>query len=424
MKKIRYFIIMFFMFFVAKNDVFAGSLSVWASASNITVGQTVTISVKVDNLAGKFNVTSSNQSILSGGANGNWLENDTYTFVFTAKSAGKVTVTATAIEEVGDFDTNGVFTGSKSVSLNVVEKKVSSSNETTADKKEYSSDNNLSSLSVDGYQITPEFNKDITEYQLTVDESIEKVNILAKTSHEKASITGTGEVMLSSGENTIEVKVIAENGNEKIYKIMVTVEDKQPIKIKIGKEEFTVVRKNNHLIDLLEEYEETTIKINDQDVVAYVNSKTNVTLVLLKNKDNKIAYYVYNQQDNTYKKYHSLTIQNVTIQLLEPIEELINYQKYSLKIQDQEITYYKIKNSHKVGLIYGTNVKTGNTGYYVYDQNEETLSKYFDDEVKIYQKEIRKLKNYLMVFMGIVSFIVIVIIVASLRRSKKRKKTK
>lgn len=205
---------------------------------------------------------------------------------------------------------------------------------------------------------------------------------------------------------------------------MVTVEDQHPIKIKIGKEEFTVVRKNNHLIDLLEEYEETTIKINDQDVVAYVNSKTNVTLVLLKNKDNKIAYYVYNQQDNTYKKYHSLTIQNVTIQLLEPIEELINYQKYSLKIQDQEITYYKIKNSHKVGLIYGTNVKTGNTGYYVYDQNEETLSKYFDDEVKIYQKEIRKLKNYLMVFMGIVSFIVIVIIVASLRRNKKRKKTK
>lgn len=420
-KNIKYFIVIVFMFFVAKADVFAGSLSIWASASNVVVGQNVTISVRVNNLAGKFNVVSSNSSVLAGGVNGSWLENDTYTFQFTAKSVGNVTVTATAVDEVGDFDTNGVFQGSKSVTLNVVEKSISSGG-TTAEKKEYSSDNNLSSLSIDGYQISPEFNKDVVEYTLTVDESVEKINVVAKASDDKASVTGTGEISLSSGENTVEINVIAENGNEKVYKILVTVEDQNPIKVKIGKEEFTVVRKNNHLIDLLEGYEETTVKIKDQDVVAYINSNTNVTLVLLKDKDNKIAYYVYNSLDNSYSRYRSITVQGVTLQLLDAPTLLEHYKRYSLKLQDQTVDYYKLKESHKVGLIYGTNIKTGNTGYYVYDQNEETLSKYFDEEVKLYQNEIKEIKNYLMIFMGVVSFVAIVVIVISISRGKRKKR--
>lgn len=423
-KNVKYFLVIVFMFFVAKADVFAGSLSIWTNASNVVVGQNVTISVKVNNLAGKFNVVSSNSSVLAGGVSGSWLENDTYTFQFTAKSVGNVTVTATAVDEVGDFDTNGVFQGSKSVTLNVVEKSTSSGG-TTADKKEYSSDNNLSSLSVDGYQVSPEFNKDVVEYTLTVDESVEKINISATANDSKASVIGTGEVSLSSGENTVEIKVIAENGNEKIYKILVTVEDQNPIKVKIGEEEFTVVRKNNHLIDLLEGYEETTVKINDQDVVAYVNSKTKVTLVLLKDQNNKIAYYVYNLVDHSYSKYRSITIQGITLQLLDVSMDSTmskHYKKYSLKLQDQTVDYYKLKESHKVGLIYGTNIKTGNTGYYVYDQNEETLSKYFDEEVKLYQNEIKKLKNYLMIFMGIVSFIAIIVIVISISRGKRKKR--
>lgn len=423
-KNVKYFLVIVFMFFVAKADVFAGSLSIWTNASNVVVGQNVTISVKVNNLAGKFNVVSSNSSVLAGGVSGSWLENDTYTFQFTAKSVGNVTVTATAVDEVGDFDTNGVFQGSKSVTLNVVEKSTSSGG-TTADKKEYSSDNNLSSLSVDGYQVSPEFNKDVVEYTLTVDESVEKINISATANDSKASVIGTGEVSLSSGENTVEIKVIAENGNEKIYKILVTVEDQNPIKVKIGEEEFTVVRKNNHLIDLLEGYEETTVKINDQDVVAYVNSKTKVTLVLLKDQNNKIAYYVYNLVDHSYSKYRSITIQGITLQLLDVSMDSTmskHYKKYSLKLQDQTVDYYKLKESHKVGLIYGTNIKTGNTGYYVYDQNEETLSKYFDEEVKLYQNEIKKLRNYLMIFMGIVSFIAIIVIVISISRGKRKKR--
>ena len=428
MKKLKYFLFIIFTFLMFKPEVSAGSLSIWASASNVTVGSKVTISVNAKNLAGTFNVTSSNNSVLSGGVTGEWMEDNTYTFSFTAKSVGKATITVLATD-VADFDTNGSFNGAKSVTLNVVAKSTSSgsgtsSGGTTADKKEYSSDNTLKSLSIEGYEFEPVFNKDTTEYKLTVDQSVEKLKIEAIPNHEKASASGIGEVNLSSGENIIEIKVTAENGNEKIYKIVVMVEDLNPIKVNIGEDEYTIVRKNNDLIEPLAYYEEVTININDQEIVAYENTKTNVTLVLLKDSANYINYYIFDKVKNTYELYCYITVGGVTLQLVDTDEELVNFKKYELELQDQKINYYKIKGSHKVGLIYGTNVKNGNTGYYVYDKNEETLSKYYDEEVKIYQSETEKYKSYLMCFVGIVSLISIIIIIVSLKKSKNAKRNR
>lgn len=426
-KKVKYFLFIVFAFLIFKPEVSAGSLSIWASASNVTVGSKVTISVNAKNLAGTFNVTSSNNSVLSGGVTGEWMENDTYTFSFTAKSVGTATITVLAID-TADFDTDGAFSGAKSVTLNVVAKSISSSGSsssgTTAEKKEYSSDNTLKSLSIDGYELEPAFDSGTAEYKLTVDQSVEKIKINATANHEKASVAGAGEVNLSSGENTIEVKVTAENGNEKVYKLIVTVEDLNPIKVNVGNEEFTIVRKNNDLIEPLAYYEEVTINLNDQEIVAYENTNTNVTLVLLKDSDNNIGYYIFDKVKNTYTEYRYISVGGVTLQLLDTDEKLENYTKYTLELQDQKIDYYKIKGSHKVGLIYGTNVKNGNTGYYVYDKNEETLSKYYDEEVKVYQDQVKELRSYLMILLGGISLISIVIIVISLKRSKRAKRNK
>ena len=402
-KKIKLITFLIFTFLIFQPSVSAASVSIWASASNVTVGNKVTISVNTKDVGGVFNISSSNNSVLSGGVTGEWLdENKTYTYTFTAQSTGTASVTITSVDasttEVGN---ENAYTTSKSVTLNIVAKSTSNGgsstnkgNGTTAEKKEYSSDNSLSSLGVEGYNFTPEFNKDTTEYKMTVDQLVEKINVTAKTNYNKASVSGTGEVNLSSGENTIEVKVTAENGNEKIYKIIVTVEDLHPITVNVGKEDFTIIKKNNDLIEKLEHYEETTIKIDEQDVVAYINHTTKVTLVLLKDKDNKVGYYIYNEKSNTYEKYRYITVQGITLQLLDTNPKLENYKKYSVKIGEQAIDIYKIKKKHKVGLIYGTNTQTGNTSYYVYDQNEGTLSKYYEEELEIYRDEIKKLKNY------------------------------
>ena len=435
-KRIKYILLVMFAFMMFKTEVNAGSLSIWASASNVEVGSKVTVSVNAKNVAGTFNVTSSNNSVLSGGVTGEWMESDTYTYTFTAKSVGEATITVLAVD-VADFDTNGGFTGAKSVTLNVVAKKQTpsggssggtttkpSTGGTTADKKEYSSDNTLKSLSIEGYDLEPIFNKDTVEYKLTVDENIEKINVKAETNHNKASVKGIGEINLTSGENTIEVKVIAENGNEKIYKIIVNVTDLNPIKVNIGNDEYTIVKKNNGLIEKLDYYEEVVLNISEQEVVAYENTKTNVTLVLLKDKDNKINYYIFDKYKNSYIEYNYISVGGIILQLLDNNEGLKNFKKYELELQGKKIDYYKIKGSHKVGLIYGTNVKNGNTGYYVYDKNEDTLSKYYDEEINIYKEEVKKYKSYLMFTLGGIALISIILIIRSIQKNNSKRKNR
>lgn len=88
---------------------------------------------------------------------------------------------------------------------------------------ETKSDNtNLKSLKVDVEGLSPEFDKNITEYYLIVDLTIEEVNVEAVPEDEKSKITITGNSDLQEGENTVKILVKAENGNTKTYTINIT----------------------------------------------------------------------------------------------------------------------------------------------------------------------------------------------------------
>lgn len=83
-------------------------------------------------------------------------------------------------------------------------------------------DNDLTDLTVDGTTV-PGFDKDTLEYTLTnVPHSTTSIQIGATKSDTDATITGTGRKALSTGLNTFEVVVKAQNGAEKTYKIHVT----------------------------------------------------------------------------------------------------------------------------------------------------------------------------------------------------------
>ena len=284
MKKIKYIFISLIILFVHNKSVSAGSLSVWANANTVTVGSNVTISVNAKSIFGTFKIKVSDSSILSGPTSGN-VDDNTETYTFNAKKEGTATITITP-DNMADYDTEAKYNQSKSVSIKVVNKSTNNggttnNNSTTAEKKEYSSDNTLSSLSIDGYEITPKFNKDTLEYKLEVDEDVEKITIKGKTTDDKAEISGIGEKALTEGENKIEVKVTAENGNEKIYKIIVTVKDKNPITVTIDNKKYTIVKKNKDAIKKLDHYEEEKIKINNQEVISYINKVTKTRLVIL-----------------------------------------------------------------------------------------------------------------------------------------------
>ena len=85
--------------------------------------------------------------------------------------------------------------------------------------------NKLSSLSIDGYQLTPTFNMDTQSYSLIVDGSAASVNINAVTIDSGAKVTGAGNTALNVGSNEISVTVKAANGSERLYKISITRRD-------------------------------------------------------------------------------------------------------------------------------------------------------------------------------------------------------
>lgn len=81
---------------------------------------------------------------------------------------------------------------------------------------------NLENLAIEFTTLEPAFQADILEYTATVGSDIEILNVLAVPQRENAQVTITGHENLQFGENTVEVRVLAEDGiSEKIYTIKV-----------------------------------------------------------------------------------------------------------------------------------------------------------------------------------------------------------
>ena len=448
MKYFKYVIVSTLMLFGFQCNVYASSVSVKSSSNSIYRGDTVTVTATVSADSGIFTLNGSVYCNGAGVSNGIDLtikddyettnRSITRSIKLTPNASGTIVCKSDNVkirelskesEYTLDNDsvtitvknretTNGKSNGNSSGSAN--DQKTTGG--TTADKKEYDSDNTLKSLSVDNYKITPDFNKDTTEYKLDVDESVEKINVKASPNSNKAEVKGVSEKNLTPGENTIEIKVVAENGNEKVYKLLVTVKDLNPISVTIDGKKYSIVKKNNDILEKLEYCDEEIIKIKDQDVVSYINRNTKIRLVILKDSDNKPGYYIYNEHSKKYSLYKTVTIGGVTLQLIDPPSTVKHFKKSIVDIKGEKVTIYKINKEDKVGLIYGTNVKTGNTDFYVYDTEEDTLNRYYDDEVKVVNNELQDLKNKAMLFMGIAAIITIVTTMISIITTIKRRR--
>lgn len=86
-----------------------------------------------------------------------------------------------------------------------------------------SSNNNLSSLSVEGKNVSG-FNANTTNYDLGETTS-NSINIDAVVEDSKSKISGTGNKTINYGKNTFKIEVTAENGSKKTYTITITKPD-------------------------------------------------------------------------------------------------------------------------------------------------------------------------------------------------------
>jgi len=81
---------------------------------------------------------------------------------------------------------------------------------------------NLDSITVSDCTLDPVFNSATTEYSCTVKNNISTVNVNATATSTKAKVRGLGVKDLTVGKNTLPIRVIAEDGREKIYNVNVT----------------------------------------------------------------------------------------------------------------------------------------------------------------------------------------------------------
>ena len=104
--------------------------------------------------------------------------------------------------------------------------------DTEPEKNIESSIATLSNIKVTPGKLNETFSKNNLSYTMTVEADVDSVNVTATPTDDKAKVTITGNTGLKTGtDNEITIKVEAENGSTKTYKIKVTklaTEDEEP----------------------------------------------------------------------------------------------------------------------------------------------------------------------------------------------------
>lgn len=434
MKKIKFLlfaIISCLLFNINANA--ASSISVTASrTSNIVVGNTITVTVtyySANLLSNVEGIVSYNNSVLKYVSGSNLAIDDDidgevttkkYTYTFKAIGAGKSTITVNSgcAYELKGTDTSCQKSSVSSATVNVL---TQAQLEAT-----YSKNNYLSSLSVDGATLSPEFNKDTLEYSIELENDVEKINVNASLEDSKASINGIGEIAVQEGNNKIEIKVIAQNGNERIYVINALVKELDPIEVKVNNKTYTVVRKEKNLEKPNDLFESSSVKINGMDVPSFINNKSNITVVGLKDNDGKIGYYIYDVRNKSFKEYKEIKIGNVTLIHEDFSKSLLpdGYKEYDLTLNKVKYKTYKYKANSNFYMIYALNLETGKKNIYIYDKLENTIQRYNNEVLNDINKKHNDFVLYTIIAGSLISCIIIIISIFSIVKIKKTQKQK
>ena len=109
--------------------------------------------------------------------------------------------------------------------------KIAESSSTNTVKDPTDSNYYLKSLTIEGYDMYPEFNKNTNQYYVSVPTSVSSLEINAEPEVDKASVKITGNSKLAKTENNITIDVTAKNKEIKRYTITVTKSNDNELKL-------------------------------------------------------------------------------------------------------------------------------------------------------------------------------------------------
>lgn len=423
MKKVKYLFSFILVFFASVMCVSAASFKITTNKSTVAVGNSVKITVAVSgsDAAGweyclNYDTSVFTLSSATSDTGGKCVKTGstltgykTVTYTLKAKKSGSSTFSLSGAAIYND-DLALI-----SSSYNTVTVKAKTQEEIEAS---YSTNADLKSLSVDGYEITPKFDKDTLEYSLEVENEVESVTIKASKADSSASVSGTGEKELTEGVNKFNIVVTAEKGNKKTYVIEINRKELNPIYVNVDGKDYTLVRKAD-VMSAPTYYSSTEVEIQNELVPAYKSDITGYVLVGLKDSEGNISLYRYDDSSEEYILYQQLNTESVTLIPLETKEVIEGYKnRKEITINNYKVNVYSGNTDSAFVLVYGMNASNGEASWYKYDTKENTLQRYEKIDAVNNEEEL-DLYFILMVVFAALSLISILLVIVLISMNSK-----
>ena len=437
MKRIKYVVFAFFIGLLGLITVNAAEITVSASSKTVTVGNTVKITVTVkgtgfnEGQIGSWEYTltydSSVFTFVSSTTDGGNLRDAglagettkrTYTFKAKANGNGKFALTDVLTVDGGTDKPINVNKGSVTVTVN------QQSDISNKETKSASTNAYLKKLEVVGYQLTPEFKKDVYSYEVEVPNDVTEVGINAFREDMNADIAtdvkDIDHISLSEGPNKVSIVVTAEKGNKLTYTVNIKREETNPVTVEVNGEEYIVLRDFKE-VEIPRYYSEGTAEIEGNEIPILESEATGYTLYGLKDPSGNIGLYYY--ENGEYKKYVEIKDDVLTLIPVANSETIDGYELYKdVEINSNKIiAYYKDADSDFV-LIYAMNVGNGEKAWYRYDIKEGTLQRYIKEEALEETNKSKDIYQVLAIVFAIVAGIAILIVLLLMLMNNQLKK--
>ncbi len=442
----KWFAIMLFSFvlMIGGGSVEAASFRITASASKVNPNETFRVSVGGDCI-GRVNLSVKNGTLSESSV---WVEQNSQTVNVKAGNSGSVTITATPTVGFSDADGNEYKPGSRSVTVSIeVPSKPStpsggsntpstgnSSNQNTKPNtqtnsqpnrnqakptvnnqqtvvQEKSSNNLLSSLSINMGTLEPEFNANVTEYSVKLPKEAKTISLQAVCQDSKATVTGIGDISVEAGENIIAITVVAENGEERKYMLKAYVDETPNVYLTYKNTQIGVVRNLRDVV-IPEGFSEKQHKVNEQEIRVYDNGHFSM-IYGVDHENNKNFYMVDMEKNECIYKIIPITIQNHFFFLGDWQEEKEGFEISSRTIEEKEIMGYQFKNGFADYFLLSVMNKEGERLEYLYEAKEGTLQRYLGSapvKYEEYEQLISKGKNQQIIIYSLITVIGVAII--------------
>lgn len=422
---------------VAHAAVFAVS----SNKSSVSPGGTFTVGIALDG-AGQFSVSGNNATVNSSSI---WCE-DSCTITATAGKSGTASVTVTAVDATG-YD-EAAITGSKSVSVKIntpssntggnsgsTNNKPSSGTTQTQPTYTKSSVNTLKSLTISEGELSPKFNADTTSYKVDLKGNNIKFKIDATKTDSKSTISGTGEFELVTGENKFEIKVTAENGNPKIYKLTVNVEEVPAAYATFDGKEYGLISLPAD-VKAMDGFEEIKIDFNGVEIKGLFNSFKEVTLVHTVDEENNLAYFIWDTNANKIiSKYDQMSLSGCNIALVtipSDKQEMEGFVFEEIVVDGKKIMGWSFKDSNFVNykLFYAMD-ESGQARLYQYEETTNTIQPYSNaapvslgsySSMTKQVEESKTILEKLYIAIGVLSFLIVIVLILLILNKVKYKK--